>query len=343
MINFEKRRLTTQLRNPLLNFTVDKQEIEFRKDPLTGRWCRININRIKRPRSGLGKNGAIKELIKLSKVNCPFCSKNIQKSTAKFVEFRERLKKGESVLFPNIYPYSVYHAVVVPTAKKHYFGLNEMSPKMLDDSLRNILKFFDLVYKSNPRFRYPSINLNFMPPAAASIVHPHFQVIMDDKPTLMTKLLIDNSLDYYRKYKKNFWLDLLKIEKKRKKRFIGKTGIFYWLADFAPIKNNQISGICENSSRITSLKTKEIKDLATGLSRIFKKLWNKKIRSLNMSIFSAPVDEDMDDYFLVNLKMISRPTLTKNYVSDMGIMEILQQESVVETLPEEVAKSLRAT
>jgi len=344
MIKFEKRRLTTKLKTPLKNFAIDKQEIELRKDPLTERWTRVNINRVKRPHPGLAKDGHVeRQAVKLSKANCPFCSDKIEKSTAKFVGIKGRFQKGESVLFSNIYPYSAYHGVVVLSAKKHFIDLNEMTPKILSDTFVNCIDFLKAANRKNKRFKYPSINFNFMPPAAASILHPHFQIILDDKPTYYSNLLLKKSLSYYKKCKRNFWLDLINAEKRKKKRFIGKTGSFFWLTDFAPIKNNQVAGISEKASSITSLNKANIKDLSTGLSKIFKGLWKKGVRSLTMSMFSGPIDKDISKHFLVNLKMVSRPKLTENYVSDIGFMELIHQESVIETLPEHVAKSLSVT
>lgn len=340
MIKLEKRKIKTKLKNPLLNFTIGEQEIEFRKDPLTERWSRINVNRTKRLPS-IKKDRILEEVIRLSKGDCPFCSDQIEDSTSKFVEFKERLKVGDSILFPNLYPYSKYHAVLVLSVKKHYISLEEMSTKLLFDSLINCIEFFKTVNKKDSRFRYPSVNFNYMPPAAASIFHPHFQVLVDDKPTSMTNLLIKKSLEYYRKTKTNFWLDLMNLEKKNEERFMGRTGNFCWLSDFAPMKNNQVSGIHIKKSCLTDLDAKEIKDLAKGLSNLFKKLWEVGVRSLTMSTFSGPIGKNISNHFLLNLKLLSRPSLTEYYTSDIGFMELLHQESVVETLPEGVAKNLR--
>jgi len=342
MIKLEKRKVKTRLKSPLLNFAIDEQEIEFRKDPLTERWTRVNVNRTKRPHS-IKKDRTLDKVIRLSKENCPFCFGQIETATSKFVNFKERLKVEESILFPNLYPYSKYHAVVVLSEKKHYISLDKMSTKLLFNSLVNCIEFFKTVNKKNSKFVYPSINFNYMPPGAASIFHPHFQVLIDDKPTFMANLLIKKSLEYYRKTKTNFWSDLIKLEKRKKERFIGRTKNFSWLSDFAPMKNNQVSGINRKKSSLTELDTKEIKDLARDLSSLFKKLWKIGVRSLTMSTFSGPVGKNISNYFLLNLKLLSRPILSEYYTSDIGFMELLQQESVVETLPEDVAKSLRFT
>ncbi|MDI6798408.1 MAG: hypothetical protein QMD12_00180 [Candidatus Aenigmarchaeota archaeon] len=343
MIIFKKKTLKAKLRNPLLNFAIDEQEIELRRDPLTKKWCRININRVKRAHPGLAEDGkATKAVVERSKKGCPFCQDNVFKATPKFVNIKERMILNESVLFPNLYPFSVFHAVVVLSSKKHFIDLNDLSSKLLFDSLRNSIEFFKIARRKEPSFKYPSISLNFMPPAAASVVHPHFQIILDDKPTFFTDLLIKNSLAYYKKYKSSFWLSLIKTEKKSRERFIGETGSFSWVTDFAPFRNNQVSGILtEKVSSVTDLSKKQIKDLSNGLSKIFKMFWRKNVRSVNMSIFSSAIDKNIGSYFPVNLKIVSRPTLTQSYVSDIGFMELMNEEPVVETLPEEVAKSLR--
>jgi galactose-1-phosphate uridylyltransferase len=340
MIVFEKRSIPAKIKNPKLKFAVEEQEIEFRKDPLTGRWCRINVNRVKRfqqkPEEGL------KELVNSTKSTCPFCQKNIESSASRFVELEEKIKVGESVLFPNLYPYSAYHGVLVFTTKKHFIGLNEFTPRLLYDAFKNCVNFFKLVNKKRPQLKFPTINFNFMPPAAASILHPHLQTLLDDRPTYYTSMQVRNSLAYYKRKKSNYWSDLVEIEKQLNERYIGRTGAFSWIADFAPIKNNDVSGIMtEGISTLTDLTAGDMKDLSNGLSKIFNGLWRNGVRSLTMAIFSGPIDEDLSRYFSVNLKIVSRPNFTPNYVSDIGFMEFLHQECVAETLPEDVAKSLK--
>jgi galactose-1-phosphate uridylyltransferase len=232
--------------------------------------------------------------------------------------------------------------VVVLSTKRHYIELNKMNPKLLLDSLKNSINFFKIANEKDEKFRYPSINFNYMPPAGASIIHPHFQVFIDDVPTYSTHLLIEKSLSYY-KIGRNFWLDLIKTEKQKKVRFIKETRGFCWLADFAPRKNNEISCITKKRiSCLTDFKQKDLKDLAATLSDILKRLWNRLfVRSLNMSIYSGPMNEDISEYFAVNLKIVSRPMLARNYVSDIGFMEFFHGDYVAETLPEDIAKSLR--
>ena len=342
MIKFEKRVLRARFRNPLLDFSLDEQVIEFRKDPLTSSTCRINLKRSRRPKQVKEDRKAFERIVKESRKNCFFCLKNIEKSTPKFVGLKERYFGKNSILFPNLFPCSPFHAVVVLDARKHYLPLNKIDSKILLDSLKLSIEFLNSANKANPSFRYPSINFNFLPSAGASIIHPHFQVLLDDKPTFFTGVLIRKSLEYFKKFGSNFWVDLVKEERKRKERYIGRLGSFAWVADFAPVKNNQVSGITTRKiSSLNGLSQKDLKDLALGLEKIFKGLYRKGVRALNLSIFSGPMNEDISDFFRVNLKIVSRPPFSEFYVSDIGFMELIHLESIVETLPEDVAKSLR--
>jgi len=341
MIRFEKKKLTIKLKDPFLGFKVHEQEIELRKDPLTGRTCRINVERSKRPHQIEKVRKGLEGLIRESKKKCPFCEDNILKSTPKFVDFKERFFKGESVLFPNLYPFGLFHATVVFTAKKHFLKLNEISQRLWFDSLRNAIDFLKLANERKRRFRYPNVSFNYLPPAGASIVHPHFQVVLDMKPTSFCDLILKKSLAYYKRFNSNFWRDLVREEKRKKERFIGKLGNLNWIANFAPIKSGQISGILDRKiSSITALGKKELKGLAEGISGILKRVWVSGVRSMNLSILSGPIGENISDFFTLHVTIIPRPNLFP-YASDMGFMEILHQEPVIDVLPEDVAKSLR--
>jgi len=340
MIVFEKEIEKARIKSPLKNFSLVEYEIEIRKDPLTSRICRINVERAKRPMQ-VSKEDFEKIAMKTKK-KCPFCHPNIEKSTPKFFGMKERIFRKNSVVFPNLFPFGSYHAVVVLDLKKHYLPLNKINSKILLNSFEASIEFFKAVNEKDSEYKFASLNFNFLPSAAASIIHPHFQIMMDKRPTFYLQLIIEKSFEYYRKFSSNFWSDLIKEEEKKGERFIGKLGCFSWIADFAPIKNNQVSGIIEKKiSSITELSKRELKDLCLGLEKIFKGLHSIGVKALNFSVFSGPIGEDISDYFLLNLKIISRPPTSKFYVSDIGFMELIHSEPVIESLPEDVAKNLR--
>lgn len=71
------------------------------------------------------------------------------------------------------------------------------------------------MYEKRPDVKYCLLNWNHLPPAAASIIHPHVQILADFKPTPMVKELIEKSELYHEREKSNYWLDLIEAERVR--------------------------------------------------------------------------------------------------------------------------------
>ena len=64
------------------DFIEITQVIEYRRDPLTGRWCRINVLRTLRelPRREIDVSKVFEDV----KSFCPFCKHNVYVKTPKF-------------------------------------------------------------------------------------------------------------------------------------------------------------------------------------------------------------------------------------------------------------------
>ena len=95
-----------------------------------------------------------------------------------------RLRRRTFIMFPNLFPFARYHCVGV-LSEEHYLDLGGLTPELLEDCLFGCKEFFELVIAKDPKAKYCSINLNHLPPAGASILHPHVQIIQDYKPTTM--------------------------------------------------------------------------------------------------------------------------------------------------------------
>jgi len=329
-IRFRKKILEARIRSPLRNFEVEEQKIEVREDPLTREKTRVNVNRTKRFHI---TQFDISDFIESSKKDCPFCPENLDKSVSKFLGKRERIEINEVTIFPNLYPYSSKHAILVMT-KEHYIPLNQFTPELLFFSFKGAQEFF-----KEFGGKYPSINFNYMPSAAASLVHPHMQLLIEDEPLSYQDLLLKKSKQFYLRYKRNYWLELIKEEKRLKERFIGETKFFVFLAKYAPRKNDNILIVSKNASSFLEMKDKHMKDLANGLSLILKGLQERlSINGLNLSSFSGTKEDKK--FYRLNFEIISRAKLRPYYTADIGFMEYMQKEPVAETLPEETAKLL---
>lgn len=337
MIKFSSFKEKTVLKNPLNNFAQESQTIEYRQDPLTGRWSRININRAKRVHQATiaDEPGEKKNVCE----KCFFCKGNIEKKTPEFPEklkIGKRLKHGGATIFPNLYPFAKYHAVCT-LSENHGAGLNEITAKNMEDALSASISYIKAVHASDKGAKYASINMNFMPPAAASIIHPHLQVICDSKCSSYESSVFEKSGKYYRKTGRNYFEDLAKTGKSRIIKS-GKTSV--WLAAFAPSLANEVNGIFLKHVSFFDLSPEDVKRMAKEISEIFGALENLGARSANMSIFSAPLS-GRSVGFALHARIGTRPEMRANYSTDKGFMEVLHEEPVISTIPEDVAASMR--
>lgn len=342
-LNFKRELREAQLCSPLSGFALEAQPIEYRRDPLTGMRCRINVRRAERVRQAAERASSVGRVAEASKMDCAFCPENLERMTPCFADQliqEKRLRFGSAVLFPNLYPFGEHHAIAV-FSQEHCLALDEFSPKIIYDCMMGCVEYLMRVQSKNRDIRYGSIGWNYMPPAGGSFIHPHLQVVGDRSPTHLQGRLIRCSEAYYRKHGSNYWRDLVGTERKLEERLIRAGGCVTWLASYAPQGNNEVLAVFHELSSIAEIDERSLEELSTGVSRVLKGYRELGVESLNMSLVSGPLDSHLK-YYSLNLRMNSRPKLEEYYTSDCGFMEKIQLESVVESWPEEFAKRLGA-
>jgi galactose-1-phosphate uridylyltransferase len=354
-ISFEKEIAYAKIRSPLKNFELVEQKIEYRRDPLTKHRSRVNKLRAERVKQATspGENFEInlKEVVAKSAKKCFFCSENLTKSTPKFQEdlkLGDRITIGKFSLFPNLFVFSQFHAVGT-LGEKHFTKINEFDVSIWRDALLGSIQYFKAVYDFNSKIKYPSINFNFLPPSASSIVHPHIQIIQDAQPTKQTKLYLKKSKEYSIATKdksnthSNYWLDLIESERKLKERFIRENDFMAWMASFSPQGKDELLGIIKKpKTDITTFTEEECNQFAQEIVQAMKALhFGRGATSVNMSIFLGPIGDEKSDSFRISLKLVSRPTLLPNYTGDIGFMELLHNEPIAAASPEDIALSVK--
>jgi galactose-1-phosphate uridylyltransferase len=302
--------------------------------------------RVKQAHAPSDYDETIQEIINRTREKCFFCPENLEKTTPKFppeIAPEGRLRKGNFVLLPNLFPFAEHHAVGV-LSENHFLRLNEITKETLENSFAVSIDHFNRIFKLNNEMKFCSINMNYMPPAGASIVHPHTQITSDIKGSGKLLELLQKSQEYHKIHGTNYWTDLVETEAWLKERFIGTSGDVSWLTNYAPMGKNEVLGIVTSPiSHFRAFDEVLIRDFSEGLSKIFKGLWEKRhVRSINFTIYSGPIDTNLSDYFRVHIKMISRPVLRPFYTSDTAFMENFYAEPIIETAPEDVASDLRS-
>ncbi|MBN1331056.1 MAG: hypothetical protein JXA54_16405 [Candidatus Heimdallarchaeota archaeon] len=358
LIKFEKTTTIARMRNPLEGFKETEQKIEYRRDPLTNHWSRINKLRAERviqasvPSDSFEEN--LQQIVKNSAQKCFFCPENIIKSTPKLSEtlnLGERITIGDFTLFPNLFVFSEYHAVGT-LGKEHFTRLHEFPIKIWKEALQGSIKYFKAVHSFDPSQKYPSINFNFLPTSASSIIHPHIQVIQDAQPTKYSDLLFKQSEVYSKRIMDtnesnsssgNYWLDLIASEKIINERFIKENDFIAWIATFSPTGKDEIMGILKNpKTDITLFTERECELLAYEITTALKAIYfGRGATAVNMAIFIGPIDEDISSNYRIIIKIVSRPTLVPNYTGDIGFMELLHSEPIAAATPEIIANTIK--
>jgi galactose-1-phosphate uridylyltransferase len=340
----EKEIKTTKFLSPLKNFAAETQEIEYRKDLFTGIECRINIQRSKRVKqaSSTQENSAeVTAMINKTKENCFFCPGNLEKNTPKFTGLNEeRIMVGESCAFPNLFPFGLYHGVAT-FSTAHFLDLPQFSSELILNNLKASILFMEKASRQEPKAKYPVWSWNHLPSAAASIVHPHTQILIDGEPTPFQFKLIENSRKYFAQTGQNYWLKLITEEKETKERFIGEVGNkdneVVVLASYAPVGNNEVLLIFKNASTFSELNEEQLSSFAACLVKILRGYSERGVNAFNVTTYAGSMDKKDKDYYTLHARIISRPNFQTLYTNDVGFMEKFHYAWIIETKPEDVA------
>jgi UDPglucose--hexose-1-phosphate uridylyltransferase len=295
-----------------------KGRLHFRRETLTGLSCRISSERIKR---GIDRSSSIE----FSPDGCPFCGENLTRDTPTFPDGR-RILVGESVTFPNLYPFAEWHTVTV--ISRHH-TVSTFSPEQLVDAFTGQLESLE------GHDGYASINWNFLPSAGASLAHPHLQGLVDFRPSPLAARYLAGSEEYVKEHGCRYGDDLRKAEREAG-RILMDGGIL-WLANPVPLGEKEIRGILPVShlSRFSPL----IEDFARDLLQIIAFYRELGTHAFNLSLFFDR--EGCDHGFSAFCSIIARINPNQYSMSDSSFMERLHLEPVILTMPEDLARMYR--
>ena len=297
---------------------TERGTFQYRRESLTGIRCRISPVRVERKIDTV-------PAIPPSREGCPFCPDSIGVATPTF-EDGSRLRHGESVTFPNLYPYAERHIVTVITPD-HATG--RFGVRCLADALSGAAE----ALSRSPG--YASINWNYLPSAGASIVHPHLQGIADTEPTFLAGLYIAAARRYLADHGRLYWDDLVEHER-RSGRFLFEDEIF-WSASPVPLGEREVRGILPVST-LAELGP-YVEPLAAGILRVVAFYRSLGTHAFNVSIFfDAPRAGQGHRAFC---SLIARLNPNSLSMCDSAFMERLHQEPVILTLPEDVGPLFR--
>jgi galactose-1-phosphate uridylyltransferase len=302
----------------IFEIATKKGVLQYRREHFTGLRCRISPERLKRH---------INQSIQLPArhESCPFCQENIFTVTPVFPD-GNRILRGESVTFPNMFPFAEWHTVTVIT---HKHNVDIFSRRQIADALLaqvESIRCFD---------GYPSINWNYLPSSGASIIHPHMQGLSDRHPSWIVNRYLSACKRYRTKNSRMYW-DAVREEEQSSGRYLFGDEIL-WAAHAVPVGEREVRGILP----IATLEDMEpyADLLARGICEILAMYRRLGTHAFNMSIFLDRARTD--DGFRAFCSMISRINPNSSSTSDSAFMERLHIEPVILTLPEDLGRYYR--
>ena len=294
---------------------TNRGTLQYRKEHLTGLRCRISPDRLKRQ---------IDQSLYLpsNADGCPFCRDAVMIVTPTFPD-GNRIIRGESVTFPNLFPFGEGHVVTVIT--REHTAIVFSRQQIVDALLSQI----EALHMADG---YASINWNFLPSAGASLVHPHMQGLVDSRPSRIVDIYIEASEQYRKKQGRNYW-DAVREQERSSDRYLFGDEIL-WSAHAVPVGEREVRGMLPISTLDELENYADL--LARGILEIISLYRELGTYAFNMSVF---FDKSGNDHgFRAFCSMISRINPNPSSTSDSAFMERLHLEPVIMTLPEDLGK-----
>ena len=344
IIKFEIDKTEAKILNPLNGFAEETQLLEVRKDPLLGDKSIYNPAVRKKAKFFFGEcdAGLIVKLVEDSAKTCIFCMGKIGQTTPMYppgLVPEGRIKIGEAVLFPNLYPVGKYHSVIA-LSKAHFLKLSEFSGEIIGNGLRAAQQFVNTVYSQDQQAAFVAVNANYLFPAGATFVHPHLQMLITPTAYSYHERLLLACHSYHQENGSEYYPDLIEQERNIGARYIAKTGGWHWMASFSPMGINEIIAVHEGENDFGVLSDADLTELAAGISRVLELYDGLGHLSFNYSILSARNPASAEGFRCI-MKMISRQNLYPNYRNDDYFLQKLLQTELIINLPEELATGMR--
>ncbi len=334
MLKFDITRAQTRFLDPFKKFETSTLVIETRKDPLSGDQARVLSFRA-RPLGPIDHQAYIE---RSQERPCPFCPENIERMTTRYLpqELPEgRLSQGGATLFPNAFPYEAMNAVLV-LCREHYLRPSQFTP----DMLANALSLASLAFKRLAKGQnYASVNWNYLMPAGAGLVHPHFQLAAGKAPTRFQAALRGHASAHARAQEgADIAADYIQAERQAGERWLGRLGPAAWLTPFAPRAIFDVMALIPGDKGLLDLKPAQIAKLAEGISRVLGFFEAEGVGAFNMALHTQLKP---GAGLPCMLRLVSRVDIPPMGVDEINYFEKLHDEMITFLPPEELAQRLR--
>jgi galactose-1-phosphate uridylyltransferase len=321
--------------DPFNEFKETSRTTDIRIDPLTGKTSRIIYFPVTLP-----PPPDPTPLAEMTKPFCPFCKPGVYEKTPRFPEEivpGGRIERGDAIIFPNAFPYDAHSAVTV-VGDAHYTPIDAFRPETFANALGASVDYIRHVAAYDDSAVHHSVNMNYMPTAGGSIIHPHIQVIAGDTPTTYQREFTEAARRYRTDEGAFFFDELVNREREEGTRFIDEKDGVTWLSSFAPKGITEFLAVFESKEPLMSLDPRATDAFCLGLVRILGYLGSLNFASFNLAVYSAPAQ---DSPYPTHARVVPRTTLPPLGASDINYLELLHDEVLTIITPEDAAAGAR--
>jgi UDPglucose--hexose-1-phosphate uridylyltransferase len=326
---------------------------ELRKDPISGRWVIISVERGKRPADFISP-------YQKRKVGgfCPFCPGNEHTTTPEIIAFRPANTPPNSPgwtlrVVPNKFPALQIHGdlnkmgegifdkmngigahEVIIENPEHQLSLATMSLRAVEDVLwAYYFRLNDL--KKDIRFKYVLVFKNEGEIAGAALEHSHSQLIALPIVPKSVKEEMDSSKKYYESKERCLLCDIINQEIEANKRVIYENDKYVALAPFAPREPFETWILPKRHESSLFPTDKSFSGLAEIFQRILKQLDSVlDTPPYNFVLHTSPFKEEINEYYHWHIEIVPKLTRTAGFEWGTGFY-------INPTPPEEATKFMR--
>jgi len=324
---------------------------ELRKDPVTGRWVIISVERGKRPleygiRTSPKKGGF-----------CAFCAGHEHTTPPEIIAFRPDGSRPNTPnwtlrVVPNKFPAlriegnlnkvgeGIYdkmtgigaHEVIIESPD-HNATLSSMPVKAVEDVLwAYYLRVSDL--KKDKRLKYVVVFKNEGEAAGASLEHTHSQLIA--LPIVPRQVVeeLENAKNYYELKERCVFCDIIRQELEARVRIVSENRDFISIAPFAPRAPFE-TWLLPKRHHSSFSPQGDFSMLAEMLQRTIRQM-NRVLEEppYNMMLHTSPFEDEVNEYYHWHLEIMPKLTKVAGFEWGSGFY-------INPTPPEEAAKFMR--
>jgi galactose-1-phosphate uridylyltransferase len=336
-LRFDSQSVSAKFIDP--SGTIAERIIEIRTNPVTGHTCRISLSRIDENEPGTESLPHPPPDADRT-AQCPFCRPQVNAKTPQLhpdLSSSGRMAQGDSLLFPNLFPYGSYSAVSL-FDNTHFVEIGKASTESYANSFLNCSRYLAKIKKHDPAAVYMAITQNHLPSAGGSLLHPHLQINADRLPANHQRILQQRANGFHQQIDNYLFSSYLEHEIAEGSRYIGTTGLWQWMAAFAPEGFFEIWGILPQKTSFQQVTASDWQELARGILNVQRFYRSLCRNGYNLGLLSV---ETSSSRLELRIVIMVRSNFAPWVRSDHTGFEVMLGDMTTFNTPEQTAERAR--